>query len=257
MHDLLKVKGSSASGQAVSSPVLQISPMVLQSKGLSVSISGTSIFQDITFDLPPCSILGILGPSGSGKSTLLRCLNRLIELQPKFQVQGTILWNGQNIQNSTIEPEVLRTKIGILFQQPVVFPTSITKNVLFGVMHARQFSGQSAAHLAEKSLREAALWDQVKDRLHAPAQALSIGQQQRLCLARMLATNPEILLMDEPTSALDPKTTSAIEDCILNYSKTRAVILITHNPDQAERLCSKRLNMVLPEVQAERVRGAT
>jgi len=215
------------------------SPAVLQVRGLSASIGDTTIFADTSFDLVPRSVLGLVGPSGAGKSTLLRCLNRLIELTPGFRLRGEILFRGRNILDRSVDPDQLRARIGMMFQQPVVFPTSIERNVLFGVRHQRRLSASEAAELVEKSLREAALWDQVKDRLQAPGQILSLGQQQRLCLARSLATDPEVVLMDEPTSALDPDTTAAIEELILDLRRSRSLILVTHNPDQAKRVCQR------------------
>lgn len=210
---------------------------LLQVRNLSVSIKGTRIFENITFDLAPRHVFGILGPSGAGKSTLLRCLNRLIELTPGHRISGEILFHGQNILSPSVDADELRSRIGMIFQQPVVFPTTIARNVLFGVKHLRRLTPTEGSQLVERSLREAALWEQVKDRLNAPGQILSIGQQQRLCLARTLASDPEVILMDEPTSALDPDTTRAIEDLILSLGQSRSIILVTHNPAQTRRIC--------------------
>jgi len=216
---------------------------VLQVKDFSVSIRGTDILRNIAFDLPEKHVLGLVGPSGAGKSTLLRCLNRLIERTPGFRLSGEILFRGKNITDKDVDADQLRTSIGILFQQPVVFPTTVEKNVLFGASRLRRLSRKEAREVVEKSLREAALWEQVKDRLHAPGQTLSTGQQQRLCLARTLATNPDIILMDEPTSALDPQTTEAIENLILVLREERSIILVTHNPNQADRVCQSILRL--------------
>lgn len=227
---------SRAAGTPPPEPVLAV-------RNLSVSIQGQQILSSINFDLPPNNILGILGPSGAGKSTLLRCLNRLIDLTPGSHVRGEIHFNGGNILTPGTDADALRARIGMIFQQPAVFPTSIRRNVLFGLRHLRRVSRREAPALTEKALHEAALWDQVKDRLDAPAQTLSIGQQQRLCLARSLATEPEILLMDEPTSALDPDTTAAIEQLMHGLRTRRSLILVTHDPAQAERVCDRIIEL--------------
>lgn len=216
---------------------------VLAVRNLSVAIRRQPILHSINLDLRPNSVLGILGPSGAGKSTLLRCLNRLIDLTPGRRVTGEIHFKGNNILAPGTDADALRARIGILFQQPAVFPTSIRRNVLFGLRHLRRVSRREAPVLTEKALREAALWEQVKDRLDAPAQTLSIGQQQRLCLARSLATDPEILLMDEPTSALDPETTAVIEQLMRRLSARRGLILVTHDPDQAGRVCERTMRI--------------
>ncbi|MFU8849092.1 MAG: phosphate ABC transporter ATP-binding protein [Opitutales bacterium] len=214
----------------------------LSVRDLSVMIGPSPIFANLSFDLPAQQILGILGPSGVGKSTLLRCLNRLIDLTPKARVSGEIRFDGRNLLDQKTDTDALRARIAMIFQQPVIFPTSIERNVLFGLRHLRRIARGEAPGLAEKALREAALWDQVKDRLKAPAAELSIGQQQRLCLARALATEPEILLLDEPTSALDPGTAAEIEATLLALRSTRSLILVTHNPAQAERVCDSIYN---------------
>lgn len=214
---------------------------ILSVRKLSVTIDRTPIFTDIQFDLPPQQILGVLGPSGAGKSTLLRCLNRLIDLTPRARATGEIRFDGGNLLDRRIDTDALRARIAMIFQQPVVFPTSIERNVLFGLRHLRRIPRREAPQLAEKALREAALWDQVKDRLKAPAAQLSIGQQQRICLARALASEPDVLLLDEPTSALDPDTAAEIEERMLALRATRSLILVTHNPAQAERVCDRIL----------------
>lgn len=214
---------------------------VLRADEISVTIGKTRILERVSFALPPRTILGLLGPSGAGKSTLLRCLNRLIDLTPGARVSGGLWFHDQDLLDPKLDVDVLRSRIGMIFQQPVVFPTSIERNVLFGVRRLRRLSKREAADILEKSLREAALWDQVKDRLKHPGKQLSIGQQQRLCLARTLATEPEVLLLDEPTSALDPKTTREIEVTMQSLSQSRALILVTHHPDQAERVCDATL----------------
>jgi len=216
---------------------------VLRADEISVTIGKSRILERVSFALPPRTILGLLGPSGAGKSTLLRCLNRLIDLTPGARVSGGLWFHDQDLLDPMLDVDVLRSRIGIIFQQPVVFPTSIERNVLFGVRRLRRLSKREAADILEKSLREAALWEQVKDRLKAPGKQLSIGQQQRLCLARTLATEPEVLLLDEPTSALDPKTSREIEVTMQTLSQSRALILVTHHPEQAERVCDAKLHL--------------
>ena len=209
---------------------------ILETRDLTVHVRSQLILDRVSLKIMPGQVLGIVGPSGAGKSTLLRALNRLLELQSGYRVSGDILFHGQEIHRRTIDPDALRQRIGMIFQQPVVFPVSITENVLFGAKRLRKLRKPDRAALLEKSLRDAALWDEVKDRLHDSALRLSIGQQQRLCLARTLALDPEIILMDEPTSALDPRASEAIEERILAMKATRTVVLVTHNLDQARRV---------------------
>ncbi len=209
---------------------------VLDIRGLTVTARGRLILDRISLQARHGQVLGIIGPSGAGKSTLLRAINRMLELQSGYRVQGEIRFHGHDIQSPDVDPDALRQRIGMIFQQPVVFPTTNAKNVLFGAVRLRRLRKSERADLLESSLREAALWDEVKDRLHDSALRLSIGQQQRLCLARTLALDPEVILMDEPTSALDPKATEAIEERILAMRASRCVVLVTHNLDQARRV---------------------
>jgi len=209
---------------------------VLETRNLSVSFKGKAIINDINLKLMPQQVLGIVGPSGAGKSTLMKTFNRLIELQRGYSVTGSILFHQQEIHHRSVNPDVLRQRIGIIFQQPAVFPKSIQANVLFGLKYTGRHSKSELQMVLEKSLHEAALWDEVKDRLKESALCLSIGQQQRLCIARTLALDPEILLMDEPTSALDPRATEKIEESIITMKKKRSIVLVTHNLDQARRV---------------------
>ncbi len=209
---------------------------ILSVKNLCVAIGRTTILDKISFEVAPRTVFGLVGPSGAGKSTLLRCLNRMIEMTPGSRVSGRVEFHGSNINSPTVDADALRARIGMIFQQPVIFPTSIEGNVLFGVSRLRRLSRREAAGVVEKSLREASLWNEVKDRLRSPGQALSLGQQQRLCLARTLATDPEVILMDEPTSALDARSSEAIESLILRLKASRTVVLVTHNLGQARRV---------------------
>lgn len=213
-----------------------MSDPILNIRDLTVTARGTLILDRISLQAHRGQVLGIIGPSGAGKSTLLRAINRTLELQPGYRVKGGIYFHGHDIHHSDVDPDTLRQRIGMIFQQPVVFPTTIAKNVLFGASRLRRLNKTERADLLEVSLREAALWDEVKDRLHDSALRLSIGQQQRLCLARTLALDPEVILMDEPTSSLDSKATEAIEERILAMKATRCVVLVTHNLGQARRV---------------------
>ncbi len=211
-------------------------PKVLEVQGLSVAANGRRILKEVVFDVRQNQVYGLIGPSGVGKSTLLRCVNRLIDLQPEFRVEGDIVYEGDSIFSRRTDPDLLRMRIGMLFQQPVVFPKSIFENVLFGVKRVGDVPRKQWPEVAEESLREVALWDEVKDRLEESALELSVGQQQRLCLARALALQPHMLLMDEPTSALDPRSTRSIETLIQRLKEKHAVLIVTHNIDQARRI---------------------
>lgn len=209
---------------------------VFRVSNLSVSARGKTILSQVDAVIHPHQVFGIIGPSGAGKSTFLRCLNRLSDLTPELKVRGRIEYRGRSINDPGVDPDDLRAKIGFLFQQPVVFPKSVRENVLFGLRHLRRLNRVALADAAERALIEAALWNEVKDRLEESALTLSVGQQQRLCLARALATEPEVILMDEPTSALDPKSTAAIEELILKLKERHTIVLVTHNIGQARRV---------------------
>ncbi len=209
---------------------------ILETRDLTVAAGTRMILRDVNLSIAPRQVFGIIGPSGAGKSTLLKCLNRLIELTPGLRVSGDVRFHQSPIHAPGVDVDALRARIGILFQQPVVFPRSIQANVVFGVRHLGQVPRKDWLEVAERALHEAALWNEVKDRLHESALRLSVGQQQRLCLARTLAVDPEVILMDEPTSALDPKSTEAIEELILQLKQRRTIVLVTHNLGQARRV---------------------
>jgi phosphate transport system ATP-binding protein len=209
---------------------------LLEACAIEVCASGRPIVRNVSFAVRPGQVFGIIGPSGAGKSTLLRCLNRLADLIPGLRVTGDVTLRGASIYGSGVDVNALRARIGMLFQQPVVFPASIADNVLFGAKRLRSISRADQSALVESALREAALWDEVKDRLRGEATSLSVGQQQRLALARTLAVQPEIILMDEPTSALDPKSTQAIEELILRLKARHTIVIVTHNVAQARRI---------------------
>ncbi|MET0498195.1 MAG: ATP-binding cassette domain-containing protein [Steroidobacteraceae bacterium] len=210
--------------------------IALEARHLTVLAAGRIVLRDVCLTMHRHEVFGIIGPSGAGKSTLLRALNRLLDLNADYRVHGDVLLAGKTIYASDTDVDDLRAHIGMVFQQPVVFPVSIFRNVIFGVRHQHSVRRSEWPEIVERSLREAALWHEVKDRLHASALKLSLGQQQRLCVARTLAMNPEIILMDEPTSALDAASTRAIEELVLTLKATRSIVLVTHNLAQARRV---------------------
>ena len=190
--------------------------------------------QGITMDVQPNKVTALIGPSGCGKSTLLRCLNRMNELIQGTTLEGTILVDGQDIYAEDTDPVMVRRRVGMVFQKPNPFPKTIHKNVAWGA-EINGYTGDVDA-LVERSLRQAALWDEVKDRLHGSALDLSGGQQQRLCIARTLAVQPDVVLMDEPASALDPIATSKVEETITELKKDYTIVIVTHNMQQASRI---------------------
>lgn len=208
---------------------------IIDVEGLNVFAGQRQLLKDASLQVPVKQVFGIIGPSGSGKSTLLRALNRLTDLIG-VKVSGEVRLHGQSIFAPGTDVDALRARVGMLFQQPVIFPTSIRENVLFGAKRLRRMSRSAQHECVEVALREAAIWDEVKDRLKTPANKLSVGQQQRLCLARTLATKPEVVLMDEPTSALDPRSTEAIEALIQRLKENHTIVLVTHNLRQARQL---------------------
>jgi phosphate transport system ATP-binding protein len=209
---------------------------VLETRRLSVTAAGRLLLREVDLRIEPLRVLGILGASGSGKTTLLRCLNRLVDLTPGLAVSGEVLLHGRSIRGREVDADALRTRVGMLFQQPVVFPGSIAENVMFGVRHTRRPPRRVWPERIEAALREAALWEEVRHRLRESAASLSAGQQQRLCLARVLAAEPEVLLLDEPTSALDAGATAAIEELILRLCERHTIVLVTHSLRQARRV---------------------
>ena len=189
--------------------------------------------RDINLNVPSKAVTALIGPSGSGKSTLLRCINRMNALIPGTRIEGEILFNGENIYAPGVDPAEIRLRIGMVFQKPNPFPKSIYDNVAFG-LRINGFTGD-LDEAVERSLKRAALWDEVKDRLKSSGLALSGGQQQRLCIARAVAVEPDIILMDEPASALDPISTLAIEELMRELSHEYTIIVVTHNMQQAAR----------------------
>jgi len=191
--------------------------------------------QNINLDIKEKQITSLIGPSGCGKSTFLRTLNRMNELIPNTRVTGSILLDGGDIYAPQVNPVNLRQRVGMVFQRPNPFPKSIFENVAFGPKVLGTSGRASLWEIVEKSLQGAALWEEVKDQLHKPATELSLGQQQRLCIARVLAIQPEVILMDEPCSALDPQATLRIEELMQDLKKSYTIVIVTHNMQQAAR----------------------
>jgi phosphate transport system ATP-binding protein len=205
-------------------------------KNLSVFFGKNQVLKNVSLSIRAQAVTAIIGPSGCGKSTFLRSLNRMHELVAESRMEGDIRLFGEDIYSKGVEPVIVRRRVGMVFQKSNPFPTmSIGDNVVVGLRLNGIKNRSVLAERTERSLRMAALWDEVKDRLNAPAISLSGGQQQRLCIARALAVQPEVLLMDEPASALDPLATSKIEDLILELKKDYTIVIVTHNMQQAAR----------------------
>jgi phosphate transport system ATP-binding protein len=207
---------------------------VLETEDLWVRYGQTVAVREITLKIPRNQVVAFIGPSGCGKSTLLRCFNRMNDLVPAARVEGAVRFRGEPLYGPDVDPVDVRRRIGMVFQKPNPFPKSIYDNVAFGA-RINGFRGDMD-ELVERALRQAALWDEVKDRLHDGALGLSGGQQQRLVVARALAIEPEVILMDEPTSALDPIATQRIEELIFDLKEDYSVVIVTHNMQQAARI---------------------
>ena len=219
----------------------------IEVKTLFAGYGAAPVIRDVSVRFPERSVTAIIGPSGCGKSTLVRCLNRMHELTPGATMKGEILLEGLPVQS--IDPVLLRRRVGMVFQRPNPFPTmSIWDNVASGLV-LNGFRDRSAlAEKVEASLRRAALWDEVKDKLRSPGLGLSGGQQQRLCIARALAVGPDVLLMDEPCSALDPIATARVEELILELKDKLTIVIVTHNMQQAARVSERTAFMLMGEL---------
>ena len=238
------------------SPAAGLRSPSIRGEGPSLSTENLSAFyakrcaiQGVTIAFPPNEITALIGPSGCGKTTLLRCLNRIHEAAAGATVEGRVLLDGQNIYAPEVSPVAIRRRIGMVFQRANPFPTmSILDDVVSGLRYAAGVKAKAELiEGAERVLRLAALWDEVKDKLGNPGRSLSGGQQQRLCIARALATDPEILLMDEATSALDPIATAQIEDLMTSLAKRYTIVAVTHNMQQAARVSSYTALMLSSE----------
>lgn len=198
------------------------------------------VLNGVDLDVGEHEVTAIIGPSGCGKSTFIRCINRMHELIAGARMQGSIYLDGEDVYDRKIEPVLLRRRVGMVFQKPNPFPTmSVKENVLAGLRLTGTYRRDRADEVVERSLKGAALWEEVKDRLDNPGAGLSGGQQQRLCIARSLAVDPEVLLMDEPCSALDPVATAKVEDLIHSLKKRYTIVIVTHNMQQAARVSDR------------------
>ena len=218
---------------------------ILAARGLNVWYGQFHALKNIDMDVRPNSVTALIGPSGCGKSTLLRCMNRMNDLVPGARIGGRVLFNQTDINGPDVDATEMRSRIGMVFQKPNPFPKSIYDNVAFG-LRVNGFSGDTG-EAVERSLRRAALWEEVKDRLKKSAFALSGGQQQRLCIARALAVEPEVILMDEPASALDPMATLAIEQLIRDLATEVTIVIVTHNMQQAARVSDETAFLMVAE----------
>lgn len=219
----------------------------LSIRDLNVWYGATQALKDVNVDLPPGAITAIIGPSGCGKSTLLKSMNRLIELNPAARVSGQILLDKVDIYSGDVDVTEVRTRVGLLAQKPFPLPLSIFDNVAYGP-RIHGFPRASLETNVQEHLRAVGLWDEVADRLKAPATGLSVGQQQRLCLARALAVDPEVLLCDESTASLDPISARGIEDLLRSLKSRYTIVMVTHNIDQARRLADYVAFMWLGEL---------
>ncbi len=210
-------------------------PPKITARGLNFYYGAFQALTGIDVDIPSNQVTAFIGPSGCGKSTFLRCLNRMNDLIEGTKLEGTITLDGQDIYAKGIDPVALRKEVGMVFQKPNPFPMSIYENVVYGPKIHGVKGKADLDEILERSLRNAALWDEVKDKLNQSALALSGGQQQRLCIARTMAVDPKIILMDEPCSALDPIATSRIEDLIFELKSKFTIVMVTHNMQQAQR----------------------
>jgi phosphate transport system ATP-binding protein len=220
----------------------------LSIENLSFFYGDMEALKSISLPLYENKVTAFIGPSGCGKSTLLRALNRIYELYPNQRATGRVLLDGQDILGREQDVNILRLKIGMVFQKPTPFPMTIFDNVAFGMQLHERLARSEVEARVETALRRAALWDEVKDKLHASGTSLSGGQQQRLCIARSVATSPEIILLDEPCSALDPISTARIEELISELSTEYTIVIVTHNMQQASRVSHHTAFMFLGEL---------
>lgn len=223
---------SSASAAPAPTP-----PVTFQTTDLNVFYGGFRAVQDVNLTIYKNEVTALIGPSGCGKSTVLRCFNRMNDLIEIARVEGSIVYRGVDLYDSRVDAVEVRRRIGMVFQKPNPFPKSIYDNVAYGPKVAGQKKGLD--EIVEQSLRKAALWDEVKDRLKDSAMGMSGGQQQRLCIARAIATSPDVVLMDEPCSALDPIATARIEELIVELKRDYTIVIVTHNMQQAGRVSDR------------------
>ncbi|MFC7320887.1 phosphate ABC transporter ATP-binding protein PstB [Halobacillus campisalis] len=209
---------------------------VFEVENLNLWYGSNQALYEISMQIPQNQVTAIIGPSGCGKSTYLKALNRMVEMVPSVKTSGTIKYNDQNIYKDKLTVEYLRTKVGMVFQKPNPFPKSVYDNVAYGPRVHGIKKRAILDQIVEKSLKDAAIWDELKDRLNENAYSLSGGQQQRVCIARALAVEPDVILMDEPTSALDPISTLKVEELVQELKKKYSIVIVTHNMQQAARI---------------------
>jgi phosphate transport system ATP-binding protein len=223
----------------------------METRALNAYFGATHAVRDVALTFPEQEVTAIIGPSGCGKSTLLRCLNRMHETVPLARVDGVVLFHGRDIYAPGVDPIALRRHVGMVFQRPTPFPTmSIRDNVAAGlrVQQGERLGRRQVDEVVERALHQAALWDEVKDRLKQSATGISGGQQQRLCIARALATAPHVLLLDEPTASLDPLSTQKVEELVYELRSSMTVIIVTHNMQQAARVSDRTVFMLSGEM---------
>ncbi|QDH17125.1 phosphate ABC transporter ATP-binding protein PstB [Swingsia samuiensis] len=211
------------------------SQSTLTTQSLNFYYGEHHVLHDINIEFPAQNVTALIGPSGCGKSTLLRIFNRMYDLYPEQRATGEVVFDGRNILDTGLDVNVLRSRIGMVFQKPTPFPMSIYDNIAFGIRLHEKLKKSEMDERVRDALTRVALWSEVQDRLHSPAMGLSGGQQQRLCIARSIATRPEVLLLDEPTSALDPISTARIEELLDELKQDFTIVMVTHNMQQAAR----------------------
>ncbi len=220
----------------------------IQVRGLNFHYHTQHALKNVDLDIPAREVTAIIGPSGCGKSTLLRVMNRIYAIYPGLVARGEVRLDGENILDASYSMNRLRSKVGMVFQRPVPFPMTIFENIAWGIRHHHKLARAELETRVEQALRDAALWDEVKDKLKASALGLSGGQQQRLCIARGIALRPDVLLLDEPTSALDPIATSRIEQLIEELKRRFTIVIVTHNMQQAARVSDRTAFMYMGEL---------
>ncbi len=243
------MEGSDMTNMRIADQKVKHAEVKIEARGVDVFYDKNHAIKDVDVDILDKTVTSFIGPSGCGKSTFLRCLNRMNDTIDICRITGKILMDGDDIYDRGVDPVQLRAKVGMVFQKPNPFPKSIYDNISYGPrIHGLVSTRADMDEVVEKSLRKAAIWEEVKDRLDAPGTSLSGGQQQRLCIARAIATAPEVLLMDEPCSALDPIATAQVEELIAELRESFSVVIVTHSMQQAARVSQKTAFFHLGEV---------
>jgi len=232
---------------SVPETVVASAPKII-ARNLNFYYNGYQALKNINLDIAERKVTAIIGPSGCGKSTLLRVFNRIYSIYPKLEAKGEVMLDGENILDPSFALNRLRSKVGMVFQKPVPFPMSIYDNIAYGIKHYEKLPRAEMDNRVEQALRQAALWDEAKDKLKQNALGLSGGQQQRLCIARAIALKPEVILFDEPTSALDPIATSKIEQLVEELKSQFTIVIVTHNMQQASRVSDHTAFMYLGDL---------